>query len=50
VSEEKKACPLLSIGTGGEALLECIEDDCMFWIPEEKNCAIVLIAKRKITK
>lgn len=45
-SGERRACPLLSIGAGGEALIECIEEDCMFWIPEKKNCAIVVLAKK----
>lgn len=46
-SEERKACPLLSISAGGEALLECIEDECMFWVEEEKSCAITIIAKKR---
>mgnify|MGYP000156114724 CR=1 FL=1 len=42
---EKKACPLLSIGAGGEALIECVEEDCMFWISEKEDCAIAMIAR-----
>ncbi len=45
--EERKACPILSIGTGGEALVECVGNECMFWIEEEENCVFVLLARKK---
>lgn len=45
ISSQKKACPLLSIGAGGEALVECIENDCEFWIENRKRCALAVIAE-----
>lgn len=43
VEEEKKekVCPL----AGPEDEPTCVENDCAWWIEEEKTCAITVIAK-----
>ncbi len=45
MSNERKACPLLSIGAREDVLIECINEDCAFWLPEENACAVVIIAR-----
>ena len=42
MAEKKMFCPLAN---NGELEFDCLEWQCAWWMPDEKKCAIVVLAK-----